>query len=244
VDKLEKLNLAFLVLGLLSLVLGNFSALKQTSARRIVAYSSIAHGGYMMLALALPIGVGERLQLGSLWFYLVGYAIATAGALSAFAAISGKDDRGDSLSGLAGQGRAQPFYGLVLTVFLISIAGIPPTVGFLGKFLIFADLVAKGKMMIAIFAMVMAVVGAAYYIRMIVALWAATNKEPAIAPTPTLARWSLASAAIAVVLLIAWPNSLTKGSGMQAQAAPAAAPAAAAPAVQPATVPAAVVTPR
>ena len=239
-DKLEKLNLAFLVLGLLSLALGNFSALKQTSARRIVAYSSIAHGGYMMLALALPIGVGERLQLGSLWFYLVGYAITTAGALSAFAAISGKDDRGDSVSGLAGQGRAQPFYGLVLTVFLISMAGIPPTVGFLGKFLIFADLVAKGKMMIAIFAMVMAVVGAAYYIRMIVALWAATNKEPAIAPTPMLARWSLASAAIAVVLLIAWPNSLTKGSGMQAQAAPAAA----APTVQPATVPAAAVTPR
>lgn len=231
-EQLSKLNLAFLVLGLLSLVLGNFSALKQTSARRIVAYSSVAHAGYMMLALALP-STGEQLQLGSLWFYLVGYSIATAGALSAFAAIAGKDDLGDNLSGLAGQGRAQPFYGLMLTIFLISIAGIPPTIGFLGKFFVFADLVAKGKILIAIFAMVMAVVGAAYYLRMIVTLWAATNKEPALAPTPVLARWSLSLAAIAVLVLIAWPNQLTKGGGSQAQAAPAAQaqPTAPAPAV-------------
>jgi NADH-quinone oxidoreductase subunit N len=232
IEQLSKLNLAFLVLGLLSLVLGNFSALKQTSARRIVAYSSVAHAGYMMLALALP-STGEQLQLGSLWFYLVGYSIATAGALSAFAAIAGKDDLGDNLSGLAGQGRAQPFYGLMLTIFLISIAGIPPTIGFLGKFFVFADLVAKGKVLIAIFAMVMAVVGAAYYLRMIVTLWAATNKEPALSPTPVLARWSLSLAAIAVLVLIAWPNQLTKGGGSQAQAAPAAQaqPTAPAPAV-------------
>jgi NADH-quinone oxidoreductase subunit N len=230
-EQLEKLNLAFLVLGLLSLVLGNFSALKQTSARRIVAYSSVAHAGYMMLALALP-SAGTQIQLGSLWFYLVGYAIATAGALSAFAAIAGKDDQGDNLSGLAGQGRAQPFYGLMLTIFLISIAGIPPTIGFLGKFFVFADLVAKGKVLIAIFAMVMAVVGAAYYLRMIIALWAATNKEPSLAPTPVLARWSLSAAAIAVLALIAWPNQLTTGGAAQAQAAPTA-QAAAQPVVPP-----------
>jgi NADH-quinone oxidoreductase subunit N len=152
----------------------------------------------------------------------VGYSIATAGALSAFAAISGRDDLHDNISGLAGQGRAQPFYGLMLTIFLISIAGIPPTIGFLGKFLVFADLVHKGKVLIAIFAMVMAVVGAGYYLRMIVSLWAATNKEPALAPNPLLARWSLALAAVATVVLVAWPNQLTKGGGAQAQAAPTA----------------------
>ena len=226
---LEKLNLALLVLGLLSLVLGNFSALKQTSARRIVAYSSIAHAGYMMLALALPTSTGELLSLNSLWYYLVAYAIATAGALAAFAAISGKDDAGDNLSSLAGQGRAQPVYGLMLTIFLISIAGIPPTIGFLGKFLVFADLVHKGKMMIAIFAMVMAVVGAAYYIRMIVTLWAATNKEPQTASSPVLARWALSAAAIAVFALMAWPNALGKSSA-QSGAAPGAKTAVVAPA--------------
>ncbi len=220
-QKLENLNIAILVLGLLSLVLGNFSALKQTSARRIVAYSSIAHAGYMMLALALPASASHTIGLNSLWYYLVAYAIATAGALAAFAAISGKDDTGDNLSSLAGQGRAQPFYGVMLTIFLISIAGIPPTIGFLGKFLVFADLVHKDKVMIAVLAMVMAVVGAAYYIRMIVTLWAATNKEPHVAGSPVLARWSLTAAAIAVFALMAWPNQLGKNT-VKEGAAPAA----------------------
>jgi NADH-quinone oxidoreductase subunit N len=234
-DLLSRYNLAFLVLGLLSLVLGNFSALKQTSIRRIIAFSSISHAGYMLLALALP--VGEKLQLGSLWFYVVGYAIATAGALSAFAAISGKEDAGDSLSGVAGQGRAQPFYGLVLTIFLVSIAGVPPTAGFLGKYLIFQDLVVKGDIKIAIFAMLMAVVGAAYYFRMVVTVWASATSAPAKAASPVLSGWALALAAIATVILIGWPTALIHaapalpvnvGMAQPAPPAPAGAPAPAA----------------
>jgi NADH-quinone oxidoreductase subunit N len=205
-DLLAHYNLAFLVLGLLSLVLGNFSALKQTSIRRIVAFSSVSHAGYMLLALALP--VGEKLQLGSLWFYLVGYALATSGSLSAFAAISGKEDVSDNLSGVAGQGRAQPFLGLVLTIFLVSIAGVPPTVGFLGKYLVFQDLVIKGDVKIAIFAMLMAVVGAAYYFRMVVTLWAAPTREATKAGSSALSTWALAGAAVLTVLLIGWPNAL------------------------------------
>lgn len=237
-DLLGHYNLAFLVLGLLSLVLGNFSALKQTSIRRIIAFSSISHAGYMMLALALP--MGEKLQLGSLWFYLVGYAIATSGALSAFAAISGKEDASDNLSGVAGQGRAQPFYGLVLTIFLVSIAGVPPTAGFLGKYLIFQDLVVKGDVKIAIFAMLMAVVGAAYYFRMVVTVWAASTSAPAKAGPPVLGGWALALAAVATVLLIGWPGALIHvvpavplSVGMVAE------PLERAPASVPATVPAA-----
>jgi len=226
-DLLAHYNLAFLVLGLLSLVLGNFSALKQTSIRRIIAFSSIYHAGYMLLALALPIG--EKLQLGSLWFYVVGYAIATAGALSAFTALAGKEDINDNLSGIAGQGRARPFYGLLLTIFLVSIAGVPPTVGFLGKYLIFQDLVVRGDVKIAIFAMIMAVVGAAYYFRTLVAVWAAPSCEPAKAGPPVLSGWVLAGAAVLTLVLIGWPNALIRPDpagaanlGLSAPAAPAA----------------------
>jgi NADH-quinone oxidoreductase subunit N len=249
-DLLGHYNLAFLVLGLLSLVLGNFSALKQTSIRRITAFSSISHAGYMLLALALP--VGEKLQLGSLWFYVVGYAIATSGALSAFAAISGKEDTSDNLSGVAGQGRAQPFYGLVLTIFLVSIAGVPPTAGFLGKYLIFQDLVVKGDIKIALFAMLMAVVGAAYYFRMVVTVWAATTSAPAKAGPPVLAGWALAASAIATVLLIGWPNALihaepavpaSVGATMQPGGDPAGDPVPAATAATAATATAAVRAP-
>lgn len=211
--KLQPATLIFLVLAIISIVIGNFSALRQTSARRLVAYSSVAHAGYMLLALPLTVGASEgtsTLQLGSLWFYLVGYGIATAGALTAIAALSGKEDQGDQLHGLAGQGRAQPFNGLMLTVFIASFAGVPPTVGFLGKFLVFGDLVAKGYVAVAIVAMLMAVVGAAYYFKLLVTVWSAANKPAAPTGRQALASWSLAFAAIVVVVLIAWPNLITR----------------------------------
>ncbi|MBA2481941.1 MAG: NADH-quinone oxidoreductase subunit N [Planctomycetes bacterium] len=204
---LRNYQLILMLLGLLSVVLGNFSALKQTSVRRMIAFSSVAHAGYMLLAFAVP-STGDTLSLGGLWFYLVGYAIATAGAMSAIAAMSGADDANDTLSGLSGQGRATPFYGLTLTVFLASFAGFPPTAGFLGKFLVFTDLVAKGWWMVAVFAMIMAVIGAAYYLRLVIALWASPGKErPATGPT-TMGYWTIAAAAAATIVLISLPGAL------------------------------------
>ncbi len=212
-EKLQPATLIFLVLAVVSIVIGNFSALRQTCARRLIAYSSVAHAGYMLLALPLTLGaahVTSTLHLGSLWFYLVGYGLATAGAMTAIAALAGKEDQGGQLHGLAGQGRAQPFNGLMLTVFIASFAGVPPTVGFLGKFLIFGDLVSKGYIAVAIVVMLMAVVGAAYYFKLLVTVWSAANKPAAPTGTQALASWTLALAAVAVVILIAWPNALTR----------------------------------
>lgn len=198
------LQTALLVAAILSLFLGSLGALRQTLARRILAYSAIAHSGYMLLAFALP--AGESLLLGSLWFYLGAYAISGAGTLTALAVISGKDDQGDGLEALAGQGRARPFLGVVLTVFLASLAGIPVTIGFLGKFLVLMELVAKGQVIVALFAVLMAVVGAVFYLRLLVNLWAVPGREPVASGPDLLARWTLAAAAIAVVVLVAWPG--------------------------------------
>ncbi len=215
--ELHDFQLIFLFLGVMSIVLGNFSALKQTSARRMIAFSSVAHAGYMLLAFALP--REGQLALGSLWFYLVGYGIVTAGAMSSIAAMAGPDDANDSLSGLAGQGRASPFHGLVLTVFMASFAGIPPTVGFLGKYLIFSDLVVKGFWPVAVFAMLMAVVGAAYYLRLVITIWASPSKEPARTGPSAMGAWVISGAAVATVALIAAPNALYKGSQAPAPSA-------------------------
>ena len=226
-EKLYPATLILLVLSIVSIVIGNFSALHQTSVRRLIAYSSVAHAGYMLLALPLPALAADgisTLQLGSLWFYVVGYGIATAGALTAIAALSGKDDQGDQLHALAGQGRAQPFHGLMLTVFIASFAGVPPTVGFLGKFLVFGDLVAKGYVPVAIIAMLMAVVGAAYYFKLLVTLWSAAGKTAVPTGAQLLTRWTLGAAAVAVVVLIAVPNAIT-GWGVGTAPAPAAAAA-------------------
>lgn len=209
---LKPFSVIFLVLGLVSIVVGNFSALRQTSVRRLVAFSSVAHAGYMVFALALPVLIepGDIVHLGSLWYYLVGYALATSGALTALAALSGPADEGDQLHLLAGQGRTQPFYGLVLTVFVASFAGLPPTIGFLGKFLIFGDLVAKGYVLWAVVAMLLAIVGAAFYLKLLVALWSANGKEAPAAGTTLLARWAVALAAVAVVVLLAIPDVVTR----------------------------------
>lgn len=205
--ELGRFGLAFLVLALLSIVVGNFSALRQTSARRIIAFSSVANAGYLLFALALPSSV-QPLQLTGMWFYLVGYAIATSGALAAIAALSGRDDHGDDLNGLSGQGRAHPFFGVVATICLVSIAGIPPTVGFLGKYLVFAELVGKGKILIACFGLLMAVVGAAYYLRLIITLWSGTRSEERRVPVLPLGGLLLGGAAVAVVLLLAFANGM------------------------------------
>ena len=132
----------------------------------------------MLLAFPLALGATDaptHLQLGGLWFYLVGYAIATAGALTAIAALAGREDQGDQLHALAGQGRAQPFHGLMLTVFIASFAGVPPTVGFVGKFLVLGGLVSNGYVGVAIVAMLLAVVGAAYYFKLLVTVWSAAT---------------------------------------------------------------------
>lgn len=222
--RLHDFQLIFLLLGLISVVLGNFAALKQTSSRRLIAFSSVAHAGYMLLAFALPQVGGLPLQLGALWFYLIGYGIATAGALTAIAMMAGPEDANDSLGGLAGQGRAMPLQGLVLTVFMASFAGIPPTMGFLGKYLVFQQLVATGWWKIAVFAMIMAVVGAAYYLRLTIAVWATTPKESARTGPSLLSSWTVSAAAVATIVLIAWP-AMVFPHGQVAPAMPAAAPA-------------------
>lgn len=222
---LEPLGLLIAITAILSLVVGNFGALKQTSVRRLIGYSAIAHAGYMALAFILP-GSGEAIDLRPLWLYAVGYAIATAGALAAVSALSGTDDLGDNLQSLHGRGRQSPLYGLGLTVFLASFAGLPPTLGFLGKFAVLQQVVAHGGWLIALVGLVAAVAGAGAYLRLAVLLWAGQPKESQPAGAQLLVRWGVAVSVVLVVGLIALPGLLP------APAKPAAAASAPAPAAE------------
>jgi NADH-quinone oxidoreductase subunit N len=208
---------------------GNFAVLKQTSARRLIGFSAVAHAGYMALAFLLP-AAGETIDLRPLWLYAVGYALATAGALTALAALAGTDDAKDDLASLHGRGRQSPAYGLGLTVFLASFAGLPPTLGFLGKFAVLAQVVAVGGWHIALVALIAAVAGAGAYLRLAVQLWAGSPKDEPAVGTQTLSRWGVAVAALAVIALVAWPRPLPSGRAApavpQAAELPAAAPAA------------------
>lgn len=204
---LEPLGLLIAVSAILSLVVGNFAALKQTSVRRLIAFSAIAHAGYMALAFLLP-GSGDAIDLRGLWLYAVGYALATAGALAALAALSGAEDTGDDLQSLHGRGRQAPLYGLGLTIFLASFAGLPPTLGFLGKFSVLQQVVAHGGWLIALVGLVAAIAGAGAYLRLVVLLWAGQPKEAPAVGAQLLTRWGVVVSAILVIGLTAWPRPL------------------------------------
>jgi len=218
---LEPLGLLITAGAILSMVVGNFAALKQTSVRRLIGFSAVAHAGYMALAFLLPAGDGA-IDLHPLWLYAVGYALATAGALAALSVLSGGDDQGDTLQGLHGRGRQAPLYGLVLTIFLASFAGLPPTLGFLGKFTVLFQTVDRGGWLIALVGLVAAVAGAGAYLRLAVLLWAGQPKEAPPAGPELMTRWGVACAAVLVVGLTAWPRPLVSTTPAAAPPAPAA----------------------
>lgn len=208
---LEPFSFVFQMVAVLSIVLGNYAALKQTSLRRMLAFSSVAHAGYLLLGFLLP-GPGGVIDLVPVWLYLIGYAVATAGTLTAIAMLAGKDDAHDTLHGVAGQARVQPLPGIVLTVLIASMAGLPPTIGFLGKFAVLGNAVSNGYLAIAIIAVIMAVVGAAYYLRFIVAIWGSAPKATTATGSSTLSDWTLVGSALAVVLLLAAPGAMMPGA--------------------------------
>ena len=137
------------VLSMLTMTLGNVAALWQQQLRRLLAYSSIAHAGYLLLGLAavmgtLPGGLLGRDGVAAMVFYVVAYAVATVGAFAAIGYLAHDDQDFSRLSQLAGVGRRHPVIGAILAVCMFSLAGIPPLAGFWGKFSLFRNLLQIG----------------------------------------------------------------------------------------------------
>jgi NADH-quinone oxidoreductase subunit N len=190
------------VLAIVTMVVGNLAALAQTSLKRMLAYSSVAHAGYLLAAMvAVPSLAGEAML-----FYLAAYAAVNLGAFGAIAALA-RDGR-EPVTGrdLAGLSERRPALAAALTVFLVSLTGIPVTAGFVGKFYLFAAAVAAGWWVLALVGVVMSVVSAYYYLRVVVAMYmsepAAEDRWAAPAPASTFA---LAVAAALTLLLGVWP---------------------------------------
>ncbi|HSA94820.1 MAG TPA: NADH-quinone oxidoreductase subunit N, partial [Acidobacteriota bacterium] len=160
---------AVAAVAVLTMFAGNLAALRQTDAKRLLAYSAIAHSGYLLVAVVAADGAG-------LVFYLVAYAFMNAGAFAVLAAMSGNGEERTAVTDLTGLGRRHPWLAASLTVFLLSLAGIPPTAGFLAKFTIFGAAVAKGHIALVVAAVLASLVSVAYYFKVIVAMY---MREPA-----------------------------------------------------------------
>src|SRR5436309_3460827 len=174
------------VVAAASMVLGNLAAIVQSSVRRLLAYSAIAHAGYMLLGILST----SRQSLSSLIYYVVTYGLTTVGA---FGVVSIVQDRtgGDHLSNFAGLSRRAPLLSFCMMIFMLSLAGIPPLAGFFGKFYLFTSAVnaqAKnlGLLWLVVFAIAMSAVSLYYYLQVLQQIYVAesSTNAPALKPSP------------------------------------------------------------
>jgi len=157
------------VISALTMTFGNLAALTQTSVKRMLAYSSIAHAGYMLMALVTLTGNG----LAALCAYLVVYLIMNMGAFLGVLAVS-ESTGGENFEDWRGIGRKAPLIGVCMTIFLLSLTGIPPMAGFVGKFYLFAAVVAHGGYwywILAVIGVLNSVVSLFYYFRVVKAMY-------------------------------------------------------------------------
>ena len=157
---------AFAILAVLTLVIGNLTALVQSDAKRMLAYSSISHAGYLLLGFV----AGTPAAMSAVAFYLVVYLAMNLGAFGLLTAygLVGEDTSYDALRGL---GWKQPLLGLSAAVCLLSLAGVPPFGGFFGKYLIFKELIATGHVPLAVLGVLASLASLGYYLRFLAALF-------------------------------------------------------------------------
>ena len=148
-----------IALSVLSMIIGNIIAIHQTSIKRMLAYSSISHAGYILLGIIAYTKAG----IGAMLYYLLLYVFANTGAFAsiiAFSNVTGNDDIND----FSGMWKRSPFLAATLMLSLLSMAGIPPSAGFIGKFYLFSEIIKQGYLWLAFLAMGMSVVSIYYYI--------------------------------------------------------------------------------
>jgi NADH-quinone oxidoreductase subunit N len=200
-------------LAALTMILGNVIAISQTNIKRLLAYSSIAHAGYILMAFVpygnkdiMPISVAAGL------FYLVSYAITNFGAWGVVIALEKAEGKGLEISDYAGLGRKYPMLAAAMTVFMLSLIGLPPTLGLVGKFYLFRAVMAGGFTGLALIGVVTSLVSAYYYLRVVVTMYM-RDGEPVTEQEPFLNMTTMVSAVATVILslvpgpLFAWASS-------------------------------------
>jgi NADH-quinone oxidoreductase subunit N len=173
------------VLAVLTMTVGNVVALAQSNIKRMLAYSSIAHAGYILVALVSA----SKLGSGSVLFYLVAYTFMNLGAFAVIIALARRDGEREVIEDYAGLGLKYPFLGAAMALFMFSLAGVPPTAGFMGKFYIFSAAIQSKYLGLAIIGVLNSVISAFYYLRITVVMYMNRGEaEPALARlSPTLA---------------------------------------------------------
>jgi NADH-quinone oxidoreductase subunit N len=200
---------ALALLAVLSMSVGNLVAGRQDSVKRMLAYSSIAHAGYVLVGLVATMRSTETAQAGIL-FYLLAYTVSTAGAFGSLILCGSRGKEAVSYDDLAGLGRRHPGVAIAFSLFLLSLAGVPPTAGFFGKLYVFSAAIDSELYALAIIGLLNSVLGAYYYIRVMVYMYMREPEPGAPIAVPMnsgLVVTALLLAALLVIVLGILPGS-------------------------------------
>ena len=198
----------------LSMTLGNVGALVQNNVKRLLAYSSIAHAGYLLVAFAAAPGLGTSAAM----FYTAAYAAMNLGAFAVVSHFANAGERYVTLEDYEGLGRSSPLLAATLTIFLLSLIGIPMTGGFFAKFYVFSAAVKANLIWLTIIGVLNSGVGAYYYLRIIVMMYMReSRKEVPVTPVPFALRLALAACIVATIYLGMFPSRVLQYAQDSAQ---------------------------
>jgi NADH-quinone oxidoreductase subunit N len=204
---------ALAVLAALTMTLGNLAALRQENIKRMLAYSSIAHAGYLLIGVVAS-GLGVASARPAVLFYLVTYTFTTLGAFGVVAWVGNRKDERLYLEDWAGVGIARPAVGLAMTIFMLSLGGIPPTGGFFGKFYVFRAAMESPQLYwLVILGVINSMVSVYYYLRVVVAMYFRDSTRPFSPTDGATMRAGLFITAVAVVLLGILPGTFVDWAG-------------------------------
>jgi len=205
----ETVTTLIALIALVTMIVGNLGALPQTNIKRMLAFSSIAHAGYILVGIAALTAAPGVQAAESVLFYLIAYTFTNLGAFAVIIFLTGRKGEYNEISDFAGLAVRNPILALSMAVFMFTLTGIPPTAGFFGKFFIFKAAVDAGMVWLAVAGVLLSVVSLYYYVRVVATMYLKPSEDdsPGMEQCPWLATVSLVSVA-GVLLLGIFPQSL------------------------------------
>ncbi len=202
--------------ALATMLVGNFAAIQQTNIKRMLAYSSIAHAGYVLVALAAHSEIGSAAAM----FYLAAYAFTNFGAFAVVTYVARKHETHTSIDDFAGLSQRRPMMAAMMTIFLLSLIGVPLTGGFFGKFYIFKAALDSNLVWLTVLGLLNSAVAAYYYLRVLVVMYmkepnAADEAIPAAGPALTIAIVGSAIATLALGIFPSFVLDFARNAGLK-----------------------------
>src|SRR5256886_6960279 len=186
-----------------SMLVGNLMAITQTSLKRLLAYSGVAQAGYILIGVI----AGSQNGLTAVLYYLFVYMFMNFGAFAVITLLASPDGDRDSFADLEGLGRRNPVLAVAMTIFMLSLAGFPPSVGFFGKLFLFTAGVGAGYTWLVVLAVLMSVVSVFYYVRVLIPVWSPSSRVDRV-PASISSTATVVLSGVASLTLGIYPTSL------------------------------------